>query len=61
MVVGYGYNGTSNTSYDAFLWTTGVVPFYDLSATSQAGVNDLNTLAASVLPSGWVLNVAARH
>jgi uncharacterized membrane protein len=51
VVVGYAYNGTIN---HAFLWTTGSVPFYGLSI----GANDLNTLAASVMPSGWVLNVA---
>ena len=35
----------------AFLWTTGVVPFYGLSL----GPNDLDTLAdnAGVLPTGW--------
>ena len=55
MAAGMGYlTASGNTSYDALLWTPGVVPFYGLSA----GVTDLNTLAASVLPSGWVLNTA---
>jgi probable HAF family extracellular repeat protein len=38
----------------AFLWTTGVVPFYDLS---PSGITDLNALAqnAGLLPSGWSL------
>ena len=63
MVSGMGYlTASGNSSYDAFLWTTGVVPFYDPSSAQvrglPIGVNDLNTLAASALPSGWVLNTA---
>ena len=55
MVAGMGYlTASGNTSYNALLWTPGVVPFYGLTA----GVTDLNTLAASVLPAGWVLNTA---
>jgi probable HAF family extracellular repeat protein len=51
IVSGQAYNGSAS---HAFLWTTGVVPFYGLSV----GANDLNIVAASALPSGWVLNTA---
>ena len=44
MVVGVAYNNTAS-AYEGYP-TTGVVPFYGLSV----GANDLNTLAASVLP-----------
>ena len=54
MVVGDASDNFSGQH--AFLWTTGVVPFYGLSL----GPNDLNTLAtnAGVLPSGWVITNA---
>ena len=50
MVVGTAQGGSGG----AFLWTTGVVPFYGLSL----GVNDLNAVAAKALPSGWVMTNA---
>ncbi len=64
MAVGIGYlTATSDTSYDALLWNTGAVPFYNPLSGSQAeglptGVYDLNTLAAAVIPSGYVLTTA---
>ena len=64
MAVGYGYlTATGDNSYDALLWNTGAVPFYNPLSGSQAeglptGVYDLNTLVASVIPSGYVLNTA---
>ena len=56
MVAGMAYlTASGNTANHAFLWTTGVVPFYGLST----GVNDLNALVASLpAASGWVLTRA---
>ena len=51
MVAGQAYDGSMG---HAFVWTTTAVPFYGISV----GANDLNALAASVLPSGWFLNTA---
>jgi probable HAF family extracellular repeat protein len=52
LVVGQAYDTTAS-AWRAFLWNPGV-PLYGLAT----GANDLNALAASVLPSGWVLNAA---
>ena len=39
MVAGMGYlTASGNSSYDAFIWTTGVVPFYDPSSASPRHV-----------------------
>ena len=56
MVAGMGYlTASGDSSYDAFVWTTGNVP--GLPA-GPVDLNTLNTYFPDVIPSGWTLTTA---